>query len=115
MRWVIPFAVLLASCASPLPGEDRTDGGATSDLGAVKDLGEDASDSGIEDPTDMGSNPDASLALPTSFGITAGGGRAGSMDFRARITVGAPVPVGSASSAEYRLSIGTGAVIGQAP
>ena len=103
MKTTAPVVVILGCTAS------------TSDTGTDPvDTGPDAGpDSGPEAGTDSGPDaaPDAETTpdpITTTAGVTGGGGRMSSNGFNARISIGSPVPVGSAQSPNHRVQIGTG-------
>lgn len=50
--------------------------------------------------------PDVSPMVPSTISQTGGGGHAASASVRARIAIGAPQPMGNASSASYRVRLG---------
>lgn len=99
----------LSACTSAKDGLDRADAGLALDLGGDKpspDVGVDGGMTGEDGGAvlDGGSVPTAENMAQ----VTSGGGRASSDNHRVRVTVGAPSPVGRASSSEFGAVIGTG-------
>src|SRR5262249_31761777 len=122
---------LLGGCVAAKPGTDRADagGGGGQDAIVAGDAvvnadaepqpdalpgdavaGMDASeDGGVQtdaEPAETGPR-DATVQLPTAIGVSNGSGSLSSANYRAKVKVGGPSPVGRAQSTSYRVHVGT--------
>ena len=111
---ILVIGAIVSGCTEPKSGDDILapdseviDPGPDDSGVAVTDAAVPDEDGGLVTP-DAGL-PDAAAPGRTAAQSTGGGGRAASADFRARIVVGAPTPMGTAASADYRALIGPGA------
>lgn len=118
-KLIFILPILMIACSTPKPPDDRADSGVDvkEDMGPTPDLGE--VDTGVMD-ADVGVDRDAGEMMaeagvdagppsssPSVYGVTGGGGSAGSTAFKARISIGAPSPAGATRSPGFRAVIGT--------
>ena len=83
---------------------DNGDVGDTGDAGDVEDTTDGDEVEETTDGTDGGADAKHTVILPTS-----GGGQISSTNFRMRVYVGTPQPMGSAAGTAYRAGFGPGA------
>ncbi|HOX46031.1 MAG TPA: hypothetical protein PK668_20680 [Myxococcota bacterium] len=83
-------------------GEDAMDGGEDGADGL--DGGDEVDGADGADGTDGG----PTAGGPTRFSITSGGGEAGSANFKVRLNVGAPQPMGTSTGAGSTVEVGPG-------
>ena len=110
---LVVIGAVSAGCPTPRDGDDRTP---SADTGVVDPGPKDGGIDGGTDPGDAGVTLDGDVpdggfvsSGQTTVEVTGGGGRAASTDYRARIIIGAPSPIGAGASADFRAVIGTGA------
>lgn len=86
------------SVKDPVPDGGKDDG--SDDGGTIPDDDEDDDGGVITDGDEV------NTAAPTSVTITSGGGEASSEQYRLRVNIGAPQPMGKAQSDDVRLKAG---------
>jgi hypothetical protein len=100
----------LTACSNNL--NDAPDGAL---VDAIAD-GRGAADAPIGPPPDAsGDAPPAAPVPPSGAAQTAGGGVATSSGHRLQVRIGAPQPIGTATSANHRTTTGPGAIPWMAP
>jgi hypothetical protein len=92
-----------------ITAEDGAEAGGDAEAGP--ETGDDADGETDGADADGEDGSDAGRTLPALISSTSGGGEISSPNYRARISIGTPQPMGAGSSASYQGRFGAGAVL----